>query len=806
MIKPHWSKVLRDVWGNKTRSALIVLSIAVGLFATGMIVNAGILLDESLHQGYAAINPSNGIIRTAQTFDEDFVQSVRAMKDVADADARAHIFTRFQLVPDGGPTAGSQPESWNDLEIFAVPDYDSIRVNRILPQSGAWPPPPHELLIERSSLSLIGAKVGDWLRIETDGKEPHELRIAGTVHDMIQLPAQFDGSVYVYVSFDTLVWLGYPRGFNELQVIVRNPEGSADVQRVVNLIKDKIENSGMTIPMDVTANPNDLPMGGVLQAILLFLGLLGVLSLCLSAFLIVNTVSAMVTQQVRQIGVMKAVGARAGQIVRMYLMLVFLYGAAALAVAVPLGIAGAWGLANFMAAMFNFDLTGFRIAPFAIVLQLVVGLAVPVLAGVYPALAVLRVSAAEAMRGYGTGATGSGLGRFDRLFQGDSLTRFIPRPVLLSIRNAFRRKGRLLLTLAALSLGGGIFIGVLSVRASLVHAIYDVIPYRFDLAVALEEPQEIARIEQLALGAPHVTEAHGWIQLAVRRLRIDGSESSTIILMAPPISANEILPTIVDGRWLTSQDDHAIVISTGMRSSEPDLKVGGDIAIKLAGKTATFHIVGMAVGMVMEPTMYASYDDIARITGSTGQVTRLTITTGRPAAADQAQDAAALEAHLEQAGVHVRSIQLMTEEADQVKNIFDVILLLALVMGFLLAVVGGLGLAGTLSINVLERTREIGVMRAIGASDGAVMRVFLAEGEVIGAVSWLLGALLSIPLSRLLSGALGTVLLHTPLASAFSLEGAGVWLFAVILLAALSSLWPARNASRLTVRDALAYE
>jgi putative ABC transport system permease protein len=209
---------------------------------------------------------------------------------------------------------------------------------------------------------------------------------------------------------------------------------------------------------------------------------------------------------------------------------------------------------------------------------------------------------------------------------------------------------------------------------------------------------------------------------------------------------------------------------------------------------------------VMVPTMYASYDDIARITGSTGQVTRLMVVTGRPAAADQAQDAAALEAHLEQAGVHVRSIQLMTEEGDQVKNIFDIILVLALVMAFLLAVVGGLGLAGTLSINVLERTREIGVMRAIGASDGAVARIFLVEGEVIGLISWLLGALLSIPLSGLLSWALGTALLQKSLTSAFSLEGAGIWLLAVIVLAAFSSLWPARNASRLTVRDALAYE
>ncbi len=478
MLKPHVNKVLRDFWVNKTRSALIVLSIAVGLFAIGMIVHAGILLDEGMRRGYAAINPSSGIIRTARTFSPEFLQSVRAMEDVADADARAHVFTRFQLKQEG----------WGDLEIFAVPDYDSLRVNKIFPQDGAWPPPPHELLIERSSLSLIGAKVGDSLLIETDGSRPKEAVIAGVVHDLIQLPAKFDGSVYAYVSFDTLEWLGEARGLNELHIVAHRPDDPAEVQRVVNLVKDKIENSGMTIPMDLAANPNDLPMGDVVRAILLLLGALGVLSLGVSAFLIVNTVSALITQQVRQIGVMKAVGGRAGQIVRMYLALVVLYGAAALVLAAPLGMFGAWGLSRMLAEMFNFDLTLFRVAPQAIALQAALGLIVPVLAGLYPILSVLRVSAAEAMRGSGTGAERFGRGRFDRIFQGDSFTRFIPRPVLLSLRNTFRRKGRLVLTLAALTLGGAIFIGILSVRDSLARTVGDIIPYRFDLSVALARP------------------------------------------------------------------------------------------------------------------------------------------------------------------------------------------------------------------------------------------------------------------------------------------------------------------------------
>jgi putative ABC transport system permease protein len=127
-------------------------------------------------------------------------------------------------------------------------------------------------------------------------------------------------------------------------------------------------------------------------------------------------------------------------------------------------------------------------------------------------------------------------------------------------------------------------------------------------------------------------------------------------------------------------------------------------------------------------------------------------------------------------------------------------------MAVLLAFVGGLGLMGTMSINVLERTREIGIMRAIGASNGAVMNLVLVEGVLIGMVSWLLSMLIAIPLSKPLSASVGVALFQVPLSYAFSMDGLLIWLLVVVVLSAVASLLPAWNASRLTVRDVLAYE
>jgi putative ABC transport system permease protein len=120
--------------------------------------------------------------------------------------------------------------------------------------------------------------------------------------------------------------------------------------------------------------------------------------------------------------------------------------------------------------------------------------------------------------------------------------------------------------------------------------------------------------------------------------------------------------------------------------------------------------------------------------------------------------------------------------------------------------VGGLGLAGTMSLNVLERIREIGVMRAIGASDNKVLQVVMVEGIVLGILSWILGAAMSFPMSMFLSNQVGMQLFTFPLSFSFSPAGAIIWLVIAIALAAVASFLPAWRASRVTVREVLAYE
>jgi putative ABC transport system permease protein len=111
-----------------------------------------------------------------------------------------------------------------------------------------------------------------------------------------------------------------------------------------------------------------------------------------------------------------------------------------------------------------------------------------------------------------------------------------------------------------------------------------------------------------------------------------------------------------------------------------------------------------------------------------------------------------------------------------------------------------------MSINVLERSREIGVMRAVGASDGSVLRIFLTEGLLIGGISWIFGTIAAFPISRLLSDVVGVAFMRAPLSYSFATNGAVLWLVLVIVIAGVASFWPSWRAMRLSIREVLAYE
>lgn len=796
MLNPRWRKVLRDMWGNKTRTILVILSIAVGVFAVGMIAGSQVVFDRDLNGSWASVNPASATLYTAP-FDDELVWSVQRMPDVQVVDGRRSFGVRFKTNPE--------TEQWRRLSLFAYPDYDDIRIFQISSEHGAWPPPKHEVLIERASLEWMGVSEGDELIVEAPNGKQRKLRVAGVVHDLTQMTAGWTGSASGYVGPDTLEWLGMSRDFDELNIIVAGNQLDKDhITQVAKQVRDKVEKSGREVYYTWIPTPGKHPADEVAQPVLLLLGALGFLALILSGFLVVNTMQALLAQQVRQIGIMKAVGGRSRQIMGVYYSMVLAYSVLSLGIAVPLGALGAYALTDFLAGLINFDVASFAMPPRVLALEVAVGLVVPLLAALYPILSAVRRPAYEAMSDYGLSKGQFGQGLLDRLV---GRVRGLSRPMLLSLRNTFRRKGRLALTLTTLTLAGAIFIAVFSVRASLLLTLDDMYDYvQYDVLVIFRRPYRTEQVERQALSVPGVVAAEGWRFSGARRLRPDDTESETIFLRAPRAESDLVHPTLVQGRWLLPEDENAVVVNTYLLKDESDIKVGDEITLQMDGRETAWRVVGIIKGTPPAPMAYVNGPYFTRLVGGVGRSGVVFVETERHDAASQYKVEKALEKHFESAGLNVNQTLTSATERAQVESQFNVLVMFLLIMAILLAIVGAIGLMGTMSLNVLERTREIGVMRAIGASDGAVLRVVIAEGIVIAVLSWLIGTVVAFPLSKLLSDMVGESIMKATLSYSFSIGGTGLWVLVVIILAALASFLPARRASRVTVREVLAYE
>jgi putative ABC transport system permease protein len=129
-----------------------------------------------------------------------------------------------------------------------------------------------------------------------------------------------------------------------------------------------------------------------------------------------------------------------------------------------------------------------------------------------------------------------------------------------------------------------------------------------------------------------------------------------------------------------------------------------------------------------------------------------------------------------------------------------------IVMSAILVGVGGLGLVTTMSLNVLERRREMGVMRAIGATPGLVCRIMAAEGCVIGLMSWAASGMIAWPVSRVMGNVLVNRMFTNGLDFAFETSGLWIWLAVCLVLGVFASVLPAWQASRRPVREAIGYE
>ncbi len=661
-----------------------------------------------------------------------------------------------------------------------------------------------QIIVDASAQSL-GYKPGDKITVKLGNGKYRELTLAGYMHDVTGFPFGFTNTMDAYVTPKTLEWLGGSRNYDSLAISVAEKQTDQEhVTQVAQAVADRVERAGATIYFVNVYQPGHHFAYSISNGVFFILTVLGYMTVLLSGFLIVNTITALVTQQTRQIGIMKAIGGDNGQVFTMYVVLILGFGLAALAIAVPLGNAGAKFFGGGMAQYLNFHPVPFVGYPSAYIQEVIVALVVPFLAALWPIYSSVRVTVREAISDYGIGGNARPK---DKSVNKGAL--FMPRPMRLSLRNAFRKRTRLILTLFTLVLGGAIFIGVYNLWASFDKTIEDIQGYFLaDINMSFGRYYRYDEVASLAKNVPGVSSVEGWTEYPGTLISDEKQAGTQILFVAPPSTSTLIDPIITSGRWLKTGDENAIVIGNHLLNIFPDLKVGDWLTIKIDNKETKWHIIGTysITGNVNPPLLYVNYEYLSHVVGAPGQVYSLRVLTDQHDTTTQRRISDQLQALYKAHGITVGSTQLGAEFIRDQKAQTNVLVYFMLGMAVMIAIVGGLGLMGTMSINVLERTREIGVMRAIGASNGDIQGIVIVEGLVIGLISWSLSIFLAIPITGVLCFGVGMAILTAPMPAVYGVTGIIAWLIFTLFLATIASALPARRASRLTVRDTLAYE
>ncbi|HKG54968.1 MAG TPA: FtsX-like permease family protein [Anaerolineales bacterium] len=780
------TKVLRDLLVNKSRSLLVILAVAVGVAAFGLMITGRVVLDENLRAGYASTQPAHTIL-SLSPFDDPLLRHVQSLEYVRSAQARKVDQARIL----------SGPDTWLSFEIQTLPDFKSATINKLTLEGNAnWPPPVNTVLLERSLQNIMN--VGDSIKVQLLNGDVHTLTVSGFVNDLSHLPSEISLSGLGYISLATADQLGFNNEYNQLLVVFEDADTRSDVEvQTTKLVKD-LEKAGYQVLSAPVPVPDKYFLGDNMTSVLFILNALGVLTLILSAFLVTSVMSAIMSQQIPQIGILKSLGGRINQTMSLYFQEVLLFGLLALLLAIPMGLIGAYFLADGVATGMNFNVTHFSLPAITLVLQAFSALLAPLLASLFPIVSGSRITIREAISNYKP-ESGTSLGWLRLLGE-------LPQLINLSVRNTFRRKGRLMLTFVALLLAGSMFIAIIGIRQSMRAALKELQgDSNYDVGVDFVRPYSVRKIGREIMKLDGVRAIETWAVDNGRLVFDDNHLSGSIVLYGVPKGTQMTRPSVIHGSWLSPNTRRGLFVNADFLDLSPFLKVGSVITLKIAGREENWTILGSG-GRGFIPVAYMFYDDLTNETGLDGLANRLVIQTTRADPVFQSAVQSNALSRLSTINFDVLGSQTTTELKETNAAQMDVLIILLLAMVVLIAIVGGLGLAITMSLNVIERTREIGILRSLGAQNGVVRRVVILEGLVIGLISWAIAVPCSIPLAIWLGYSLGNSLLARPLVYIFSVPAVLTWLGLMIVISVIASIIPAQSAARLTIRDALVYE
>jgi putative ABC transport system permease protein len=614
--------------------------------------------------------------------------------------------------------------------------------------------------------------------------------------------------------------LGAPAALDALKIQVADQPGlttpSRNRENIVATARDVAswlgQSYGVAVREIQVPAPYTHPHQGQMDSLLLGLVAFGVAALLLSAILVATMLNGLFAQQIPQIGIMKAIGARSSRVLQLYLLMTLGIAVTATALAIVPGILISTALAPTILTLLGIDAKSLTAPWWMYVVVVASGIGVPLLFSLASLVKTSRTTVREALDYRGVDRRGDISTRFDA---GLSRLQGLDRTVVMAFRNIFRRRARFLLSVGLLASAGAVFVAGMSTMAGFQAFLDSEKELRkWDVEVRLVDTDQVPAVaSNLVADIPGVTHVEGWSivqtsvippgqQFSVTRTYPDQGHGSISVTVVPPDSTLVAPPSMLEGRWLDPNETGAIVFSeAGHTQDLPDVRSGDTVQLSIGGRLTSWQVVGISESVGGRGGIFITEEGFETATGVT-QPNLLRIVTDTHDEQTRTNVAQTADRMLTEAGFVVRSaVSVSRAEAVSAGHMLPLILVF-LGLAIAMSVVGFAGLASTMSTNVLERTREFGVMSAIGAPAATVRRLVVLEGIFIAVISCVIAVVPALLLTALI---IGNLSLPVSLPFLISLPAVVIWVVVVVLGAALATLAPASQASRLTVREALAY-
>lgn len=776
-----WHKALKDLAVRRVRTALTVLGILIGV--------AGLVAIITSAQGFA--RAQQDAFATGQRADLaiylfdaplPFLRAVERIPGVRVAELRFNQFGRGRL---------GERDTLQEIRFIGLRDVAGTPIEAPILLEGEYPER-DEVLVESAAAATYGLAVGDTVTYFDVNNRERLLRISGFAHLPATLSADLTGLPLAFVNDSTARTMRDVAGYNEMLV---GFDGTRPPRQVGDAIVALLSERRIPRGEPRYSDPTNYVGKRELDTLFVVLYLFGGLGVVLSGFIVANTLAALVAESVQEIGILKAMGATRRQVLSVFLAMATILGGVGTVSGIFAGTLLGYLLLLGLGRVAQLD-PAFQLEPTAIGLGTFVGIGVTLLGGMIPAWQAANLTPKAALESRGVSQR-FGRSRLDRLVQ--RVATLPPLPAM-AVRNLLRRKTRSVVTMVVVALAVASLLAAQATDTSVAGALDDVLAtYRADGYLQFGTGATRLTTGDLRRVAG-VESAEAWL------LRSCTANLTRTRCWAFPPDTPSYTPKLVAGEWLSPADPLGVVITQDVATAN-GWSVGDRFPLRYQRREKWVTVRGVTVdnaiflGSDIQSKVFVPYETFA---GIVGQSTAADVFAVSLAPTTRIEQQAVLDTIRQKLGTLRPSGTLALTEFETTKQQTDILSATLRGMVILVALIGATGLLNTLALTIIERRREIGVLRALGTDNPQMMIIFMTEGLGLGVLGWLVGVALGYGLARLFVGALASTLFEFTFR--FPPDLIGISLLFALGLALVASIAPALAAANLKTIEAIRYE